>query len=298
MVLAKIKIEKPRKRIKKKTKRIKIENLKNDEAKERLKEIIAEKRQEARHEEQIVEEEWKFFKETVIKAAEEVAGVKVNYGTKKKCIPWWNPQVREAVTSKMKAFRRWMKTRQQEDRVAYEEKRKEIKRKAKEDVWRNIGKDLLEDSKGTRKLLYSMAKNYRKGTKETSFAIKDKEGNIVTESEGIAERWSEYFEELLNVEGEEEHEEQEQEEQQQEVEMDEINIEEMKKELQFMKNGKAPGEDEIAIEIIKAGGPEIIEWLTEIFILACRNETTPEDWGLGIICPLFKKGKQRGMCQL
>lgn len=198
----------------------------------------------------------------------------------------------------MKAFRRWMKTRQQEDRVAYEEKRKEIKRKAKEDVWRNIGKDLLEDSKGTRKLLYSMAKNYRKGTKETSFAIKDKEGNIVTESEGIAERWSEYFEELLNVEGEEEHEEQEQEEQQQEVEMDEINIEEMKKELQFMKNGKAPGEDEIAIEIIKAGGPEIIEWLTEIFILACRNETTPEDWGLGIICPLFKKGKQRGMCQL
>ena len=117
----------------------------------------------------------------------------------------------------------------------------------------------------------------------------------MTESEGIAERWSEYFEELLNVEGEEEHEEQEQEEQQQEVEMDEINIEEMKKELQFMKNGKAPGEDEIAIEIIKAGGPEIIEWLTEIFILACRNETTPEDWGLGIICPLFKKGN-KGEC--
>ena len=53
------------------------------------------------------------------------------------------------------------------------------------------------------------------------------------EPEGIAERWSEYFEELLNVEGEEEHEEQEEEEQQQEVEMDEINTEEIKKELQW-----------------------------------------------------------------
>ena len=140
MVLAKIKIEKPRKRIKKKTKRIKIENLKNDEAKERLKEIIAEKRQEARHEEQILEEKWKFFKETVIKAAEEVAGVKVNYGTKKKCIPWWNPQVREAVTSKMKAFRRWMKTRQQEDRVAYEENERKLKGKQRKMYGETLGK--------------------------------------------------------------------------------------------------------------------------------------------------------------
>ena len=43
-----------------------------------------------------------FFKETVIKAEEEVAGIKVNYGTKKKCAPWWNPQVREAYTKDIK----------------------------------------------------------------------------------------------------------------------------------------------------------------------------------------------------
>lgn len=52
-----------------------------------------------------MEEEWEFLKETIINAAEDVLGVKVKYGTKK-CTAWWNPQVKEAVSEKIKAFRK------------------------------------------------------------------------------------------------------------------------------------------------------------------------------------------------
>ncbi len=98
-----------------------------------------------------------------------------------------------------------MRIRQQVDRIAYMEERnacERMKRKAKEDVWKKIGKDLLEDAKGTKKLFYSVKKIFRKGNNETAFAVKDKDGNIVVEPEEVTKRWSEYFEELLNITGE------------------------------------------------------------------------------------------------
>ena len=113
LVLAKIKIVKPRERAKKKTKRLKIEELKNDDAKERLREKIAvkiaEKRQEPSNGEQSVGEEWKLLKGSIIEAAEETIGYKVQGGTKKKRTAWWNDEVKEAVTKNMKAFRKWMR---------------------------------------------------------------------------------------------------------------------------------------------------------------------------------------------
>lgn len=97
----------------------------------------------------------------------------------------------------MRAFRNWMKTRQHKDRIAYMGYRNACeltKRKTKDDVRIKTGKDLVEDSRGTKKLLYSVTKNYRKGFNETSSPIKDKGGNVMVEPEEIAERWSEYFE--------------------------------------------------------------------------------------------------------
>ena len=60
--------------------------------------------------------------------------------------------------------------------------------------------NLERDLHGTKKLLYSLAKNYRGKRSEGAYAIKDKECNLFTQPEKIRTRWKEYFNELLNVE--------------------------------------------------------------------------------------------------
>lgn len=56
-----------------------------------------------------------------------------------------------------------------------------------------------------------------------------------------------------------------------------------------MKNGKAPGENEITMEVVKAGESEILRRIKEIFNFAWRNETVPEGWGLGIMSIIQEK---------
>jgi hypothetical protein len=50
-----------------------------------------------------------------------------------------------------------------EEYVKLRNKCEDVKRNSKQQVWQMIGEDLRQDLEGTRKLLYSMAKNYRKG---------------------------------------------------------------------------------------------------------------------------------------
>ena len=64
---------------------------------------------------------------------------------------------------------------------------------------KKIGRDLEEDYHGTRKLLYTMAKGYRKINKEKSYSLKDDQGNLLTELVDADRRWNEYFEGLLNT---------------------------------------------------------------------------------------------------
>ena len=89
----------------------------------------------------------------------------------------------------MRAFRRWMKTRQPEGRLCYEISRtntERVKNAAKPDMRAKICSDLEADLSDTKKLRYSMAKSYRGKNKGTSYAIKDKSNNLLTEPEEIA----------------------------------------------------------------------------------------------------------------
>ena len=67
--------------------------------------------------------------------------------------------------------------------------------------WKNIGEDLKKDVEGREKLVYSLTKSYRGRYTELSYAVKDRNGELLTEPERAAEHWREYFSELLNVGG-------------------------------------------------------------------------------------------------
>jgi len=57
-----------------------------------------------------------------------------------------------------------------------------------------------------------------------------------------------------------------------------------------MKNGKALGIDNITVELIKNGGPELLQRIFELLLQIWDQERMPDEWEIGIICPIFKKG--------
>jgi len=60
-----------------------------------------------------------------------------------------------------------------------------------------------------------------------------------------------------------------------------------------MKNGKAPGIDNITVELIKNGGPELLQRIFDFLLQKWDQERMPEEWEIGNICPIFKTGKRR-----
>jgi len=297
LVIAKVRIKKPKSTRKIGIKRYNLAKLSETEHVEKMRKAIEEKYQQNDEDDIDAELLWNKFKEKITEAADEVLGEKKPYQGKKKMTPWWSEEVREAVKLKMRTFRIWMKTRSVVDRLHYVEARngaERVKRKAKQDCWNQIGIDLEEDLNGTKKLLYSLAKRYRGKKNEGAYAIKDKSGNLLTQLGDIGKRWREYFSELLNLDSDLEG--------AGEAVLRNLDIivgpenlitlEEVKNAVKKMKKGKSPGGDGLPVEIIRAGGECVLNKLLNIFNTAYITENVPSDWQKGVISPLFKKGEK------
>jgi hypothetical protein len=75
--------------------------------------------------------------------------------------------------------------------------------------------------------------------------------------------------------------------------IDKPTYEKMIEVISNMKNGKAPGIDNITVELIKNCGPELLQRVFELLLQIWDEERMPEEWEIGIICPIFKKGGRR-----
>jgi hypothetical protein len=123
-------------------------------------------------------------------------------------------------------------------------------------------------------------------------------GEVTNDRVKIKKMWTEYFEKLLNGEirendSNDRNVEKKMEEDEQSKDANIITISEMGQAIMKMRNGRAPGIDEVTVEMVKAGGSAGMEWLYRIMRAVWKEKMVPEDWTKGEIVVIFKKGDRK-----
>ncbi|VVC38704.1 Reverse transcriptase domain [Cinara cedri] len=115
---------------------------------------------------------------------------------------------------------------------------------------------LLEAEKDFRinniRQLYQKINTTRGGYKKRERFLREDDGTLVTEQGKLLEKWTGYFEKLLNAQ------------------------------IKRLKNHKSPGEDGIQAEILKRVDEEAISRIHEVIELIWEKERLPEDWNTSI----------------
>ena len=132
-----------------------------------------------------------------------------------------------------------------------------------------------------------MGNNYQ----QQNITCKDERGKILMDEKDILLRWQQYFRSLLedelqliveseneNIEEEEEEEEEDDDDDDDLEDTDKPTYKEIIKVIRNIKNGKAPGIDNITVELIKNGGPELLQRIYYLLIQIWDQETMPEEW--------------------
>ena len=137
-----------------------------------------------------------------------------------------------------------------------------------------------------------------------NLTVKVKDGSTITEEKGKPERWREHLQQLHNRcdpptladIGEAE--------QNMDIKLAPITIQVVKEAFKMLKNGKAPGDDNVYAETLKAeeqGSPQLLQHILQDI---WDNEMTSNAWKRGTIIKLPKKGNlsecnnRRGSTQL
>ena len=124
--------------------------------------------------------------------------------------------------------------------------------------------------------------------------IKDKNGNVMVNSEAVLKRWKEYFDKLMNKENNRDPRKEEAEVVNKDVNC--VSREEVKNKLRRMKKGKAAGPDELPVKVWKCMEKMGIRFLTRLFNKLLMGEQMPEEWRRNVLIPIYKNKGDSQCC--
>ena len=180
-------------------------------------------------------------------------------------------------------------------KASYHTLDKEIKKSTRADKKRYIEKIAEEAETAASKqdmgALYKLTKSLTMtGFQSTYMPVKDQQGNMISKDEDKLRCWKELFESVLNRDDPEteaviipssEH---------LEIDTDPPSVEEVKRAIKALKNGKTPRIDQLYEEMLKADEQLTPSLLTDILRDIWKSEETPLSWKTGLIVKLSKKG--------
>jgi hypothetical protein len=201
---------------------------------------------------------------------------------------WWNSDVQGKVNEKKIAFKIWRKSRNQDDRRRYVD----LKLKAKQAVaiaksahYDQLYEDLEAPTDANK--VYRLAKDRHRATQDIVGVrnIKDKNHNVLRDTDAILQRWNEHFEGISNEEFPH-------------APIQSANPipgpvplicgKEVEVAINKMKNGKATGPDDIPAEIWKLMGQNGVNILTDLFNGIVGEGKVPDVWLRSVTVPIWK----------
>ena len=239
-----------------------------------------------------INDTWNMIKQQV----ESVATETIGWRTGDIRNDWYDDECKLATQAKNEARIKTLKRgATRSARLEYQAKRKierKLFRKKKLEREKEIFVQIksLAEARDTRKL-YQKVKNVKNGYSQQPQLCKDLNGVVLAEERQCMERWTEFFKSLLSQSGTLPTEEVTEPDIQSNTQfVAEPTLEEVKAAVSELRNNKAPGSDNLPGELFKYGGEALCTKLHELIVKIWESEMMPEEWELGIICPVYKKG--------
>jgi hypothetical protein len=135
--------------------------------------------------------------------------------------------------------------------------------------------------------LYREINYFKKGYQPKSNLVKDKNGDLLADSQNILNRWKNFFSQLLNVYRTSDV-------RQIEIHTAELLVPdhsffEIEIAIAKLKRFKSPGSDYIPAELIQAGGEILRSKVHKLVNSIWNTEKLPDQWNESIIIPVHKK---------
>ncbi|CAK9296895.1 unnamed protein product [Gordionus sp. m RMFG-2023] len=233
-----------------------------------------------------VNDKWEAMKKAWVMTTEEVCGWTKGPPRHKETW-WWSPEVAKAVDEKRRCFKVWYNSKENSDNDIYKMAKRNAKKliaKAQEEKRHEFAKE-MECADGIGNMV-RMAKQMSKKRQDVIGVkcLKNMEGKMTIDSNGIKNTWKIYMKGLLNEENE----------------WNNISCakvegpgckfgkNEIKRAVKKMKIGKASGLTMVVSEMFKGSDDLGIEWLMNLANQIVTEGTIPEDWQRSIIIPVYK----------
>ena len=170
-----------------------------------------------------------------------------------------------------------------------------------QDSWLSKKADEIQsfaDRKDMKKFFDALKTIYGPQSSATTPLLSADGTSLLTDTEAFLKRWAEHFDGVLNRPSS--------------INDEAINrlpqvefnplldepptVSETVKAIKLLSSGKAPGSDAIPAEIYKAGGPQVAEKLTELFLIMWRKEAILQEFKDATIIHLFKRKENPQVC--
>jgi len=240
------------------------------------------------NQEETIDTKWKVLKDAIKTVTDTVIGKQKR--TRKL---WFNNYCKEAFNRRKEARTQFLNDpTNREKAIVYKERQKEANNTFRYEK-RKYTKDVLEEAEIDQRViktrqLYQKINSIRGEYKKHNKFLKNDNGSLVIEQDKILEKRKHYFGLLLNCENSvetfvwmptEPN----------DTECPPPSKDEIVRQLNRLKNYKAPGEDGIQGEVLKNLDELTINKIHSVIQSVWHEERLPKDWGTTLICSIHKK---------